>query len=381
MVDLNFKEVVFTGNFIRFNPVCPTRSNQNQNISWLQSLVTPHLKALGLGGKIKDVKWHGNDTNDFYTLLGLEHNLSSYLSIFSGEHNSVLGDQLNALFSGALVIGFELPPFLIQFFDDSEIPYVDVILGPLRFFPDLVPAVRSNVPAVVSVLKSEALSEYEIDIVAGWRKAFFAKRKLDAFKKGTTLLVGQVSNDTSQIMGSTFVSLQDFEANIRSLSKDSTVIFKVHPYASKIEKDAQIEMMRRHHIGIVESNIYELLCSEGIEKVASVSSSVLVEAPYFNKRVEAFVSYPFPFSKGEPAGTGRFFNIYDRICEIGFWASVLGEEQPNKRFLTLPTGMLAESLGQNWGASVFSSSSLVDSRKTVFERGAQLLRKFGRSHE
>lgn len=379
MVDLNFKEVRFTGNFIRFNPVFPERSNQGQNINWLKSLVTPHLKILGIDEPIKDVKWEEDGKNDLYKVLNLVHNLSNYLDIYLGEHNSVLSDHLSELFSGALIIGFELPPFLIQFFDARRIPYIDVILGPLRFFPDLVPAMRSNVPAVVSTLKNEVLSEHEIRIVAGCRKAYFAKRKLDVFEEGTVLLVGQVPHDTSQIVDGKFVSLQDYEAKIQSLCNDSKVIFKTHPYVSRTEKRAQMKMMRRNNIDVVDNNIYELLCSEGICKVASVSSSVLLEAPYFDMHGEGFIDYPFPFSTGESVdGIGRFFNIYGRICDTRFWASVLGEVDFSQRLIKLPTGMLAESLGQSWGASIFTSSALSVKKTTLFEQGLQILRKFGK---
>lgn len=360
------RTVVFTGNIIRFNPTSPGRSNQLQNIRWLQALIEPHLKLLGIR-QTRLVAWSGEGKraqNDIYGHLQLQHNLENYLAIYHGDYNEQLKEFLLDAYSDALVIGFELPPFLVSFFDQHQIPYIDVILGPIRFFPDLVPALRTNHPEIQDKLAVETLPEELIRIFSGWRKAFFCKRKLPVYTENTIVLMGQVSLDTSQILSRKFVSLEEFEEKIVGLQRAHELLFKPHPYALQKDVELQMVLMQKLKIRTCHNNAYELLCSEGVSGVAAVSSSVLIEAPYFDRQAFPFIAYPFPFSTSvDGNGLGYFHHIYGKLDKTSFWADLLGFESEWSHDFGLPAGALAESLGQSWGASVFGTTAASTDKK------------------
>lgn len=359
--------VVFTGNIIRFNPAYPARSNQLQNIRWLQALIESHLKLLGVR-QTRLVAWSGEGRgaqNDIYGHLQLQYSLQNYLAIYHGDYNERLNELLLHAYSGALVIGFELPPFLVSFFDQHHIPYIDVILGPIRFFPDLVPALRTNHPEIQEKLAVETLPEELIRIVSGWRKAFFCKRKLPFYAENTIVLMGQVSLDTSQILNRQFVSLEQFEESIVDLQRTHELLFKPHPYALQKDVELQMRLMQKLKIRTCHNNAYELLCSEGVCGVAAVSSSVLIEAPYFDRQAYPFIAYPFPFSSAlDSKGLGYFHHLYGKLDKTGFWARILGYESEWSQAFGLPEGALAESLGQSWGASVFGTGAASTDKRT-----------------
>ncbi len=349
---LDQPRIVFTGNIARFNPNHPGRSNQNQNINWLRHIVAPHLERL-LDRPMADVQWREGD-NNLYAALGLAPTMEAYLEIYLGGYNDRLGDLLLPQFDGALVVGFETPPFLLQLFDANDIPYIDVILGPLRFFPDLVPAVRSNVPEVAAALARQCLEEGQIRAIAAWRQAFFAKQALPAYPAGTTLLVGQTNFDTSQVSNGGFVDLTHFEAEVSALAQQGNVLFKPHPYVTKRDRREQLAMIGRHGIEVNEDNVYRLLNSAGIDSVVAISSSVCVEAPYFGCAARTLIDYPFPFATA-PGETGSFYNVWDKLATTAFWAALLDRECTGS--YSLPPGSLAQSLGQSWGADAFAPTT------------------------
>lgn len=362
-MDIDQDRIVFTGNIARFNPLYPQRSNQNQNIDWLRHIVSPHLQLL-LRKPIDLVRWDADSeqSNDPYRFLGLEPDIENYLDIYLGRHNDRLDAFLTPLFDRCLVIGFEIPPFMIQFFNARGIPYIDVILGPLRFFPDLVPAVRSNSPPVAGALAELRLSEQEIALVASWRKAYFAKQKLESFAPDTILLLGQTSFDTSQVSDGRFVELAQFEREVSSIASGRKVLFKPHPYAMKKDRVSQARLMKKLGIPVTTDNVYYLFNCPGISEVVSISSSACVEAPYFDKKARMLIEYPFPFTPPGELETDSFYNIYDQLASTEFWARLLAV--PADETYSLAPGALSQSLGQNWGASAFSVTAQA-SKKSV----------------
>jgi hypothetical protein len=353
-MNIDQDRIVFTGNIARFNPAHPGRSNQIQNINWLRHIVSPHLEIL-CEKPIKTVLWdvESDSSNDLYKFLGVTPEEKSYLDIYSGHYNLQLHDLLLPMFKDSLVIGFEMPPFMINFFNGFDIPYVDVILGPLRFFPDLVPAIRSNVSSVTTVLSRNYLSEEEIRVVAAWRKAFFAKKRLTVFPQGTALLIGQTSFDTSQVSEGRFVELNEFEHEISALSRNGNVLFKPHPYALKTDRKRQTSLMKILGISVVEDNVYHLLNCPGISEVVSISSSVTRESPYFGVPSRTLIDYPFHFAEGGNHELNRFYNIFNKLGSTQFWADLLDRKAGSS--YSLATGALAQSLGQNWGSAEFAS--------------------------
>lgn len=370
-----FNRILFTGDLVRINPHKPNFSNQCRNIIWLKNIVGIHLENIGLTN-IETIMWdeESKDKHNLYSYLQLQPNLKNYLDIYQGKYNDKLQYKLYDIYSDSFVIGFEIPQFLIKYFNDSKIPYIDVALSPIRFAPDTVVAVRSNCIDCAHVLSRNQLNELEIKLFASWRTAYFSKMNLRKFPKNSAIFAGQVAIDNSKIHKNNYLDLENFESEILELSKQQNIYFKPHPYVTKDALDKQTEFMKNIGCKTILNNLYYLFHCGGVEKIISISSSACIEAKYFNKQSQLLIDYPFTFSEKNAIECDIFYNIYRSIVTSKFWSEIFN--LPAQKSLILPEGGIRQSLGQNWGADIFyKDSALPTNKKTKVMLANRIVKK------
>jgi len=263
------------------------------NIRWLAHLLRPALSACGL--RPETLTWderigassdHYFDGAAVYDRLGLDIHPVSWAGLVNAERApQAFVDALSSAVDDALVIGYELPPVMIDALRQLNRPYVDVVLHPWRFMPDLVFALRSNVPAIQS-----ALANFRLDEAAAKQQASLILAKSEWMSKfnmppGTVLVLGQVPDDRAVVSAEgRYNSLQDHMAALHRLCADHPmVLFKPHPYAGKVCASAKA-VAHLPAIQSVSHNFYHLLCQPELDKVVALNSSGLIEAQVFGKR-------------------------------------------------------------------------------------------------
>lgn len=125
-----------------------------KNTGWLRQILQPALRPLGhvtgtlaWDERIGDAPDRFFDTPALYHRLGMDISPENWARLAcSPTAPPALVEALDAALGDALVIGYELPPVMLDALRQLDRPYVDVVLHPWRFLPDLVFALHSNVP-------------------------------------------------------------------------------------------------------------------------------------------------------------------------------------------------------------------------------------------
>ncbi len=368
------ERIVFSGDFLRPvddgtgrnpNDLRNFRSSQTDNIFWFFHLFKRKLaEATGLPATIRT--WgHGIDTPLVYDLLGAERSALGWAQAFATHEvpRDFLG-LVEQVFGGSLVVSFELTESVKLALSHLGIPYVDFSMHPIRFMPDVFFAVQTNHAKVFEALKPHHTASADYYDWADILLANAVKMKKPKVPEGATLLIGQTNVDRSLIFDGKLRNLSDFREQLAGiLDPEKPVLYKPHPY-------------NPHGFGLYESgipfervhwtsdNIYTLLASENVEQVLGVSSSVMIEAPYFDKASKFLARSPFSIpEKAEDAKPGEFFSIYDGCFNADFWrdilAGVMPVTAPDGRRFQRPAHMLRTSLRNFWGFNEMSTDFMV----------------------
>src|SRR5690606_16271729 len=105
--------------------------------------------------------------------------------------------------SGALAVGYEMPPWLLRLLERNKIPYVAIRISPIRFARDLYLVIQSNIPGSHERISHLSVSDAEVRIEAGLLRASARQKDLRKQVKerlsGSILFIGQTRRDASLI--------------------------------------------------------------------------------------------------------------------------------------------------------------------------------------
>lgn len=192
------------------------------------------------------------------------------------------------IFDADLFIGFELPPSLCKELSYNNKKYINFFVAPIRFMSDLVWYVTTNSIEIYKVLHIYRFNKKNIDKYVDDIHYMCIKQRLfqdKHLKNNTAIIIGQDLNDSSVILNGNFKNLNDYKDEIIRLTKDcDDIIIVKHPCVNNIMPLRQLlKSLGRGKIS--NFNTYALLCSDKVSKVITISSSVGVEAKYFDKEV------------------------------------------------------------------------------------------------
>ncbi|MDU0355706.1 polysialyltransferase family glycosyltransferase [Paraglaciecola aquimarina] len=132
----------------------------------------------------------------------------------------------------------------------------------------------------------------------------------------SALIIGQLFIDKACQKGTKFLNLLDYKARIRDIAANHQKVYLIkHPLMpekdfSKIVSGLNIEKL----VYLQNVNVYELMSNKNVKTVIAVSSSVLIEAKYFNKQVVCLYKSPID---------DNYVNIYECFFDAQFWINVL----------------------------------------------------------
>lgn len=321
--------IAVTGDFLRPS-VGGLRPTQHENIRWLaQSLAAPLRLACDLPQEVVhwDTNWVNTSRLDtatvtaIYAAFGRQPTIRDWPALFSAD---TLPDPVEHLFrryfEGALVIGFELPPYLAQFCRRGGIPFIDLSFSPVRFMDDLLLDLSASEPDMRAAALPWAVPDALIALQAGAVSAHVAKKFPDPPRPNTLLVILQTVFDKVVIEDGRFVTVLDHLDRLYAVARDyDAVLIREHPLERQ-ENVGKTLARALPEARITEENVYRLLGHHNLRGVAALSSSCVAEAQWFGKTGHYLIPgfTPDRFTPGEPAVT-----LDDAIIAADFWRDVL----------------------------------------------------------
>lgn len=187
-----------------------------------------------------------------------------------------------------VIIAFECKQQTRNIITDIHNTIIYAFFSPLRFTDRLSFTFTSNninIQKKIEIAHSNA-SVYFHNQAAYIKNLMTNKYDPLNIPKESTLLIGQVEEDLAVWNNKEYLNLDSFEDTIVELCKNTTNLYKAHPFSKNNNKKIQ----SKENIKIIDDEIYRLLSSESITRVITVSSSVAKEAEFFGKKVIQFFS-------------------------------------------------------------------------------------------
>jgi hypothetical protein len=321
--------IVFTGDFLRLSDG-GLRPTQHENIQWLyQLLQVPLSMATGLPTSI--VHWDNNWVNQscvdrgtveaIYRMFGETPNIRAWPKVFAAQElPASVENMFVTLFAESFVIGFELPPYLVTFFERHGIGFVDCSLSPVRFMDDILFDVSSNVAAITKLLPKHAVKEDLIRLQAGIVSSNIAKMNPRPPRPNTLLLILQTVYDKVVIENGKFTTVLDYLDTLTAVAEGyDHILIKEHPLEKQPDtRDYLLATLRNAEV--TTYNFYRLVAHPNLKGVAALSSSCVLEAGYFGKSGH----YLLPGFTPETFTVGaKGYHVDDIVICPDFWRDIL----------------------------------------------------------
>lgn len=352
---------------------------QRYHLRWLSTILNTSLKrAL----KIQPSDFLSDQQNtfsrrEFFAKSGIILNeTESHFHFDKSAISSASLELIKEPLQGALLIGYELSEETRSILDKANVNYIDIWLHPIRFLDDNFFAFRSNLKKINDNLKSFHLNDdiyalyadkLRIQSYMGWDKY---KNSLDnALKANSALFVGQTLTDKAVCRNGTMLNVLNFKEEFTELTKRfSHVYFSRHPMI-KGDDAAQLEFVLSHdNTSITTEPGYKLLCTESIEHVTGVSSSLMYESKFFGKSF-SYLYRPVLEIFDKETETG-YYSIFSKLHSPAFWQEVLRGTLPTNQVKTdydflSSTSNYRDMLALYYNTHVFDKNhaSFVDSTK------------------
>jgi len=323
----SYQKIIFTGDIFRANH--KKNGSQDININWLYAALKPCLElatSLPIEKQLFS-KSDGSLTRSGYQMIESDISLEGWAKLFKYEKlDKAFIMNVWLSFRNSIVIAFEMPDILKNALENLNIPYIDIIIHPVRFLDDIIFGIRSNNKEVYQLFSKYILPEESILIQAGIVMASMSRlNRLDIFGKAA-LFAGQTTDDKVLINEDKFYQVNDFVERFAEISSNyDTLLIKAHPYS--LDPFEAISISRLFdNCSVVSDNFYYLMSHDNIEAVYSISSSTSIEARYLGKQGHHFSDYPFRFTEESNEAEfqlGSFFTVNDAIFSADFWREVL----------------------------------------------------------
>ena len=366
-----YQKIIFTGDIFRSNHL--GKGSQDININWLYSALKPCLQ-LAVCVPIEKLLFstqHASLTQAGYQMIESEVSIEAWAKLFKHKQLSetfLMNVWLS--FKNSIVIAFELPEILRDALDTLGIPFIDIIIHPVRFLDDIVFGIRSNNRKISQLFTQYILPEESILMQAGLVMASMSRLPRLDIKGKAALFAGQTTDDKVLINKDKFYKVSDFCDRFAEISANyDTLLIKAHPYS--LDPFEAISISRLFvNCQIITDNFYYLMSHDNIEAVYSISSSTSIEAKYLGKQGYHLTEYPFRFTEEYNEAEfklGSFFTVDDVVFSADFWRNILAplvstSALSNIRLPKKPN-RIRTSLRSFWGFNFVDTDIICDLHK------------------
>lgn len=185
---------------------------------------------------------------------------------------------------GCLIIGWGMPPSLLNLVDRRGATFIDLEIDPVRFSRHLAFCARTNDPAVAHVLAALRIGEDIAWNDAAALRGYFARRGashvLDP-RASVGLFVGQTAVDLALIENGRLARPMDALEGVQQLAREvDLLLIKRHPYEASTEHLVELAAELPNAVW-TQQNVYALMCADNLRFVCGLSSGTLSEAAHF----------------------------------------------------------------------------------------------------
>ncbi|RST54298.1 hypothetical protein [Variovorax sp. MHTC-1] len=200
--------------------------------------------------------------------------------------------RLPVLNNGSLVIGWGMPPSLMNYIDSSGAAFIDLEIDPIRFTKHLRFCARTNDRATAGVLARLRGNDEHCWNDAAALKGYFARRGAQSLfdpRTSVGLFIGQTSLDLALVTHGRLARPADASDRVRKLAQSvDLLVIKPHPYETSTSHLSELASDITN-VAWTSHNVYALLCAENLSFVCGLSSGTLQEAKYFLKSSERLI--------------------------------------------------------------------------------------------
>lgn len=195
---------------------------------------------------------------------------------------------LQSFLEADFVLGFGLPPVLLNMLLDKAIPFLDIEIDAVRFAPDLFLNVSTDDEDLAADFSRMTVTD---TAVIPALSALLARERRVAPTRGffpdarVGLFVGQVPHDAAVIAEGRFVLPAQVLSQIVEIAAElDLLLVRPHPHWNSIDHLLPILDAVPHAI-LTQHPSYALLADSSVSDVIALSSSLLTEARLAGKRV------------------------------------------------------------------------------------------------
>lgn len=263
----------------------------------------------------------------FFELSGIELDIdeTQFWYDFSKINSKSLDYVKKYLCEEDLVIGYELSEQTRNVLNAIGVKYIDIWLHPVRFYDDILFAFNSNVDGIRGQLKNYHVSEenfylygarLKVQGYKGWDKSPLS------IEENSALFVGQTLNDKAIKRNGKNLSILDFKDQIESACKKYNVVYySRHPYVKRGDEEILKYVASNPKMKLIDCPAYLALMSGKIKEVLSISSSVAIEAKYFD--VKSTILFK-PIVGFYPKDRSGYYSLCQSFVNPVFWKNILG---------------------------------------------------------
>lgn len=364
----NYTRIIITGDIFRANHAgC---SSQNMNINWLfECLKKPIQLATSLNVEKRLFSTEPDSlTQAGYNMIGESLSIQAWAKLFyTQDYTEQFLKNVWFNFRNSIVVAFEIPEVLRSAFNQLNIPFIDIIIHPVRFLDDIIFGIRTNELEISKLLVKYIIPEEFIVLQSGIVMAAMSRLQRLSIKGRTALFAGQTADDKVLIKDGKFMKVHDFLDHFSAIASEyDNLLIKPHPYSSEPFETISISRLFSK-CNLVNKNFYYLMSHDNIEAVYSISSSTSFEAKYFEKKGFHFAHYPFKFVEiwtEEEFKKGSFFTIDSVFFSVDFWRYALSPLVETSDFtgIRLPPkpNRIRTSLRNFWGFNFVDTDIICD---------------------
>ncbi|MCC5071517.1 class I SAM-dependent methyltransferase [Xanthomonas campestris] len=293
--------------------------------------------------------------------------------------------------ANALMLSFEMPPWLITLCIRESIAFIDIRVSPLRFGRDLYIALRCSDADMRARIGGAAVVGDELRLEAAVLAANVRmhQRRMEDERghvltdlEGALLFVGQAPYDASLLTDDgRSLRCEDFAEELRARCATRRLLYKPHPFAGQFAQDEReaLERITGQTPGACLQNAYQVLSAQQDVQLVSISSGMLQEAEWFDKTAHTLFRPFVPLADAACTATQAYQQIHFKsLLAPGFWHQLLSPERVPPRLAELPPLMhhhARETIDQWWDYSKVLTWERTLPSETVARNGLARLRE------
>jgi hypothetical protein len=323
------------------------------------------------GGKKPHSLLPGFDLARFQSIAGVEACSTGQQDQWAATYYQIASGALDYLFAylppGCMLLSFEMPPWLTQACIERGVDFIDMRPSPLRFGRDLYVALRCSNAELFRRIAAHVVMGEEVRLEASLLAANVRlhQRRLEGERNyrfqnldGCLLFVGQAPYDASLLApDGRSLRCSDFTEHLRQLCKGRRLLHKAHPFALEFgsEERGALEWITGQAVTPCQQSAYQILSTHDDVELVGISSGMLQEASWFNKRTHVLFQPFVPLATSDVFTSDAYQQIhFQAFISPSFWHQVLAPEREAPRLASLPSlshHHARETLDQWWDYS------------------------------